>query len=268
MPRIRTIKPEFWSDEKLATVSESSLLVAIGLLNLADDEGYFNANPKLIDAFIFPLRESSLNTHGAITELSSIGYIDVYKCVKNEKDIGLIKNFANHQVISRPTASKLAPIVDFNNHSLNTHGVIMEDSLTERKGKEQGKEGERKGMEVESVKKNLHVESSQDIFKYWAQVMGKSDNVKFTSERKKSVIARLKSGYSPREISLAIDNCARSEWHMGKNDEGKIWDDLTLICRNDTKLEEFRDRVTVNKSDMKMAKHNQDIEEFSNGSNY
>ncbi len=43
MPRIRTIKPEFWSDEKLATVSEATLLVAIGLLNLADDEGYFNA---------------------------------------------------------------------------------------------------------------------------------------------------------------------------------------------------------------------------------
>ena len=75
MPRIRTIKPEFWSDEKLATVSEASLLVAIGLLNIADDEGYFNANPKLIDAFIFPLRESSMSTHGAINELSSIGYI-------------------------------------------------------------------------------------------------------------------------------------------------------------------------------------------------
>ena len=145
MPRIRTIKPEFWSDEKLATVSEASLLVAIGLLNLADDEGYFNANPKLIDAFIFPLRESSMSTHGAITELLNIGYIEVYKCIKNEKSIGLVKNFSSHQVISRPTASKLAPIVDLTNHSASTHGVIMEDSLTERKGKEQGKEGKGKG---------------------------------------------------------------------------------------------------------------------------
>ena len=139
MPRIRTIKPEFWSDEKLATVSEASLLVAIGLLNLADDEGYFNANPKLIDAFIFPLRESSMSTRGAIGELSGIGYIEVFKCLKNEKDIGVIKNFSSHQVISRPTASKLAPIVDLTNHSLNTHGVISDSSLTERKGKDQGK---------------------------------------------------------------------------------------------------------------------------------
>jgi hypothetical protein len=145
MPRIRTIKPEFWSDEKLATVSEASLLVAIGLLNLADDEGYFNANPKLIDAFIFPLRESSMSTHGAITELSNIGYIEVFKCLKNEKDIGLVKNFLTHQVISRPTASKLAPIVDLSSSSVNTHGVITDNSPTERKGKEQGREVEKEG---------------------------------------------------------------------------------------------------------------------------
>jgi hypothetical protein len=145
MPRIRTIKPEFWSDEKLATVSEATLLVAIGLLNLADDEGYFNANPKLIDAFIFPLRESSMSTHGAISELKNIGYIEVFKCLKNEKDIGLVKNFLTHQVISRPTASKLAPIVDLSSSSVNTHGVITDNSPTERKGKEQGREVEEEG---------------------------------------------------------------------------------------------------------------------------
>jgi hypothetical protein len=159
MPRIRTIKPEFWSDEKLATVSEATLLVAIGLLNLADDEGYFNANPKLIDAFIFPLRESSMSTHGAITELSNIGYIEVFKCLKNEKDIGLVKNFLTHQVISRPTASKLAPIVDLTSSSLNTHGVITDNSLTERKGKEQGKEveEERKGTGITPSKLDYSV---------------------------------------------------------------------------------------------------------------
>jgi hypothetical protein len=145
MPRIRTIKPEFWSDEKLATVSEATLLVAIGLLNLADDEGYFNANPKLIDAFIFPLRESSMSTHGAISELTNIGYIEVFKCLKNEKEIGLVKNFLTHQVISRPTASKLAPIVDLTSSSLNNHGVITDNSPTERKGKEQGREVEEEG---------------------------------------------------------------------------------------------------------------------------
>ena len=60
MARIRTIKPEFWTDEDMAELSEPACLLAIGLLNYADDEGYFNANPKLIKAAVFPIREPSV----------------------------------------------------------------------------------------------------------------------------------------------------------------------------------------------------------------
>jgi len=54
MARIRTIKPDFWRDESLAMVSPEACLLAIGLLNHCDDEGYFNANPKLVESDIFP----------------------------------------------------------------------------------------------------------------------------------------------------------------------------------------------------------------------
>ncbi len=40
MARIRTIKPTFWTDEDMADISEAACLLAIGLLNYADDEGY------------------------------------------------------------------------------------------------------------------------------------------------------------------------------------------------------------------------------------
>ena len=36
MARIRTIKPEFWTDEDMAEVSEPACLLAIGLLNYAE----------------------------------------------------------------------------------------------------------------------------------------------------------------------------------------------------------------------------------------
>ncbi|STW12989.1 primosomal protein I [Klebsiella pneumoniae subsp. rhinoscleromatis] len=67
MARIRTIKPEFWTDEDMAEVSEPACLLAIGLLNYADDEGYFNANPKLIKAAVFPIREPSVPISGTNT---------------------------------------------------------------------------------------------------------------------------------------------------------------------------------------------------------
>ena len=52
MARIRTVKPDFWKDEELSAASPEAALLAIGLLNHSDDEGFFKANPKLIEAEI------------------------------------------------------------------------------------------------------------------------------------------------------------------------------------------------------------------------
>jgi hypothetical protein len=106
MSRIRTIKPEFWRDEELSTVSPEAALLAIGLLNHADDEGYFNANPKLIEADVFPLRDLSRSTTVLITELAEIGYLELFKG-SDGKQYGHIRNFSKHQVINKKNVSKI-----------------------------------------------------------------------------------------------------------------------------------------------------------------
>ncbi|EPS6875910.1 DnaT-like ssDNA-binding domain-containing protein [Morganella morganii] len=106
MARIRTIKPTFWTDEDMAEVSEAACLLAIGLLNYADDEGYFNANPKLIKAAVFPLREPSGSIPVLLQELSNCGYIRLFSA-QNGKRFGLIINFTKHQVINKKTTSKI-----------------------------------------------------------------------------------------------------------------------------------------------------------------
>lgn len=106
MARIRTIKPEFWTDEDMAEVSEPACLLAIGLLNYADDEGYFNANPKLIRAAIFPIREPSRTIPVMLRELSNHGYLSMFSTSDN-KHFGLINNFAKHQVVNKPKVSKI-----------------------------------------------------------------------------------------------------------------------------------------------------------------
>lgn len=100
MARIRTIKPEFWTDEDMSEVSEAACLLAIGLLNYADDEGYFNANPKLIKAAIFPIREQSGSIPVLMRELYSVGYISLFSG-HDGKIYGLVNNFAKHQVINK-----------------------------------------------------------------------------------------------------------------------------------------------------------------------
>lgn len=106
MARIRTIKPEFWTDEDMAEVSEAACLLAIGLLNYADDEGFFNANPKLIKAAVFPIREPSVTIPVMLRELSNQGYLTLFS-TSDSKHFGMISNFAKHQVVNKPRPSKI-----------------------------------------------------------------------------------------------------------------------------------------------------------------
>ena len=133
MARIRTIKPEFWRDENLAGVTSEACLLAIGLLNHCDDEGFFNANPKLVESDIFPLRNLSCSTTELLRELCSIGYITVLNG-SDGKVYGHITNFEKHQVINKKTPSKIKYLCNLQ----ECYGSITVDLPTgkERKGKE------------------------------------------------------------------------------------------------------------------------------------
>ena len=83
----------------------------------------------------------------------------------------------------------------------------------------------------------------REVFDYWRQVMGKNNLTKLTKERRNKIQTRLKEGYNVDQIKQAIDGCAQSPFHMGKNDAGTLHDDLELICRNGSKLEWFATSV-------------------------
>ncbi|CAB4141558.1 hypothetical protein UFOVP415_21 [uncultured Caudovirales phage] len=133
MARIRTIKPEFWRDELLAGVTAEAALLAIGLLNHCDDEGYFNANPKLVESDIFPLRTLAKSTTELLRELSGIGYIEVFSG-SDGKTYGKVANFEKHQVINKKTLSKIKGLCELRK-DYDTPTVVLPTGK-ERKGKE------------------------------------------------------------------------------------------------------------------------------------
>jgi len=135
MARIRTIKPEFWKHEDLSELKSDTHMLAASLLNYADDEGYFNANEKLITAECCPLRDLSVTIHGSITSLCEIGYIRIGHS-KDGKRYGHIINFLEHQVINRPKASKIKDLDVVWDSSVNSHGLISDESHPEGKGME------------------------------------------------------------------------------------------------------------------------------------
>ena len=140
MARIRTIKPDFWRDEMLSKVSPEACLLAIGLLNHCDDEGYFNANPKLVEADVFPLRDLSIPTTTLLQELSGIGYINLFDG-EDGKVYGHVTNFEKHQVINKKTSSKIKHLCKLP----HDYGSVQVELLS-------GMEEERKGKEIEVSK--------------------------------------------------------------------------------------------------------------------
>jgi hypothetical protein len=147
MARIRTIKPDFFTSESVASLPYESRLTFIGLWTYADDEFRCVDNPKLIRAAIWPLDDRTLgDIEKDIDELAAAGMVVRYSV--DGRNYLHIPGMAAHQRINRPTPSKLPPPPTNGNavkphgalteHSRSTHPRLTHDSPPERKGTEQG----------------------------------------------------------------------------------------------------------------------------------
>lgn len=160
MARIRTIKPDFWRDELLASISAEAALLAIGLLNHCDDEGYFNANPKLVESDVFPLRTLSKATTELLRELSGIGYIEVFSG-SDGKTYGKVSNFEKHQVINKKTSSKIKDLCKEQHH----YGSPTVELPLGKEGK--GKEKEGKAPKVAATVVACPPDVEQQVWQDW-----------------------------------------------------------------------------------------------------
>jgi hypothetical protein len=134
--------------------------LAIGLLNHADDEGYFLADAAAVRSALRPFDDSSTIVRRGLDELSRAGWIEVREHPTHGK-IGWVVNFTKHQRIDRPKASNLKQyfeVTAFDDESTNVRRIVDDESLLEGKGREQGKEGKGTGkaaaaLAVESLRK-------------------------------------------------------------------------------------------------------------------
>lgn len=77
-----------------------------------------------------------------------------------------------------------------------------------------------------------------EVFDYWKSVMGKTGQTVLDGKRKARIVWAL-GQYGVETSKRAIDGCKDSAWHMGENDKGQRYDDLTLIFRDASKVENF-----------------------------
>lgn len=155
MARIRTIKPEFWDDEKMAAVSRDARLLFVGMLNFAEDNGVIKGHTSWIRSRIFPydVMEPS-QVEGWLKELEAIRAIIPF--TDSGEKYFFIRNFVKHQKIDKPNKNpsnpeppegigeqSASPPHLFGEDSANIPRKLPEDSENIRCGN--GMEG--KGME-------------------------------------------------------------------------------------------------------------------------
>lgn len=109
MARIRTIKPELFTDAELASCTPWARWLFVGLLTEVDDKGRIIDSPKRICGAVFPHEDkvSAAKVKAWLDELVKIGCVKRYAV--NGQPLLWLPNFLKHQRISHPTDSKLPP---------------------------------------------------------------------------------------------------------------------------------------------------------------
>ena len=263
MSRIRTIKPDFWASEQVMSCSLLARILFIGMFNFCDDNGIHPASFMRLKAQVLPGDNIDIaHIRSAIEELIKNNLLQEY--IVDDKSYWIVPTWKMHQRIDRPTYKYPLPISYLKNckdTSTSTQRVIDEQSTSSNKAITDDYTNnlrdvsdysttDRNGMDSNGKEVNIsHLDSSsspnnhfftdvQDIFEYWQRVMN-HPKAKLDKKRKRIIKAALDLKYSTVDLKLAIDGCFNSPYHMGKNDNKQIYDDINLIFRDAEHIERF-----------------------------
>lgn len=106
MPRIRTIKPDFFTSLTIADLTYEARLTFIGLWTHVDDQGRCVDDARLVKAAVWPLDErTAKDVDVDLWELSDAEL--VYRYTVGAKKFLCVTSWAEHQKISHPAKAKL-----------------------------------------------------------------------------------------------------------------------------------------------------------------
>lgn len=106
MSRIRSIKPEWLDDERLATASSDARVLSIALILLADDFGNGRASSLILGSRVFPGAQPE-RLRDALEELERLSFARTYEA--DGQRYFNIRNWDKHQRIDNRGKAKVPP---------------------------------------------------------------------------------------------------------------------------------------------------------------
>jgi hypothetical protein len=119
MARIRTVKPDLFTNERCAECSVTAVLTYIGLFTQADDQGRHRDNAAIITGVLWPLRSEHTPVHveDDLQQLADAGLICRYTGCDGKRYLHIVGWF-EHQKIDKPSQSRLPTCTD---HHVGDH---------------------------------------------------------------------------------------------------------------------------------------------------
>ena len=219
MARIRTIKPEFWEDEKIGKLPIPCRLFFIGCWNFADDFGVIKGNAALLKSQIFPYDENL-----RVSEIKK--WIDslvdarmLVPIIHAEESYYFIRTFRSHQTLDkRYDKSYIGKEIakDLINRALNDNVVNTTSTprdndvftTTEKEEEKEDKKESPNGDKKEAVASspapsNLDFLKFNDWLKRKAPFCSNPKN--FSSQITEAEFLKLKEKYSGKQIADVIE---------------------------------------------------------------
>lgn len=135
MPRIRSVKPEFWQDSRMSRLPALERLVFLCTWSMADDEGRIEGDALAVWRF-GSFREDSREVARALEALRGLGRLVLYEVEGNPYI--QVTHFSKHQRIDHASKSKYPAPTDSCNLLSESSRVIRESSRILAPDLEQG----------------------------------------------------------------------------------------------------------------------------------
>jgi len=164
--RIRTIKPEFWTDKRVAEWDHSTRLLYIGLWSAADDHGRGSAEPARLASELFPYdlaanpSETLARLAANLARLAASRRVVLYT-VEGETFYE-VQSWAKHQRIDNagkprvPTPSD-GEVINPRETRRESPRIAAGTGIREQGSGIKGKEGAREALAVWSVQDNIEL---------------------------------------------------------------------------------------------------------------
>lgn len=132
MARIRTVKPELWTDPEFVDCSTNARLLFVAALNFASDYGVLLDNPKQLKMLCFP--GDSFDVADLVDELVAHN-LWCRRVAPDGAAVLIIRTFAQHQRVDKRQDGRWgdpATWAEFPDHSGNVPGTVDEQDATGR----------------------------------------------------------------------------------------------------------------------------------------